>query len=393
VSRLLPLFLVGLVLRPQIVGIGPLLPKIQDSLGISHGVAGLLPTIPVLCMGLFAPLAPPVLRRHGSRLAVGASLALVGLVGVVRALVPGAPLVLLLTVPMGIGIAIAGTLLPVVVKEEYAERPSIGTGLYTTGINVGATLAAVAAAPLAVATGWRGTLVAYSIASAVLVVPWLRRTHAAGAPPARVPLPWRLPVAWAIAATFAMQSVLFYGFNAWLPDVYAERGWDDTGAGALVALMNALALVFGVLTALLADRAGSRRTFLLTASTLAIVSSVLFAADVPGAWVWAACLGAALGVLFTSVMTLPLDAAHERGEVAALSTMMLGVGYSISALAPVTLGAVRDATGTFTLPLTLLAADATLMFVVAASLTSHRLGRSASEQRGLSLSDADAQRG
>ena len=56
------LFCVGLTLRPQIVGIGPLLPRIQSSLGISHGVAGLLATIPVLCMGVFAPLAPPLLR-------------------------------------------------------------------------------------------------------------------------------------------------------------------------------------------------------------------------------------------------------------------------------------------------------------------------------------------
>jgi CP family cyanate transporter-like MFS transporter len=377
VSRLLPLFLVGLVLRPQIVGIGPLLPKIQDSLGISHGVAGLLPTIPVLCMGVFAPLAPPVLRRHGSRLAVGASLALVGLVGVVRALVPGAPLVLLLTVPMGIGIAIAGTLLPVVVKEEYAERPSIGTGLYTTGINVGATAAAVLAAPLAVVVGWRGTLVAYSVAATLFVLPWLWRSHATAAPPARAPLPWRLPIAWAIAVTFALQSVLFYGFNAWLPDAYAERGWSDTSAGGLVALMNALALVVGVGTALLADRGGSRRTFLVPSSALAVVASALVAADVSGAWLWAAALGAAMGVLFTTVMTLPLDAARERSEVAALSTLMLGVGYALSAIAPVALGAVRDATGDFTLPLVLMAGDAVLLLVVAATLSARRLSAAA----------------
>jgi CP family cyanate transporter-like MFS transporter len=318
-----------------------------------------------------------VLRRHGSRLAVGASLALVGLVGVVRALVPGAPLVLLLTVPMGIGIAIAGTLLPVVVKEEYAERPSIGTGLYTTGINVGATAAAVLAAPLAVVVGWRGTLVAYSVAATLFVLPWLWRSHATAAPPARAPLPWRLPIAWAIAVTFALQSVLFYGFNAWLPDAYAERGWSDTSAGGLVALMNALALVVGVGTALLADRGGSRRTFLVPSSALAVVASALVAADVSGAWLWAAALGAAMGVLFTTVMTLPLDAARERSEVAALSTLMLGVGYALSAIAPVALGAVRDATGDFTLPLVLMAGDAVLLLVVAATLSARRLSAAA----------------
>ena len=48
------LFLAGLALRPQIVGVGPLIPEIQDDLDISHAVAGLLTTIPVFCMGLFA---------------------------------------------------------------------------------------------------------------------------------------------------------------------------------------------------------------------------------------------------------------------------------------------------------------------------------------------------
>ena len=45
------LFLAGLALRPQIVGVGPLIPAIQDDLDVSHAVAGLLGTIPVLCMG------------------------------------------------------------------------------------------------------------------------------------------------------------------------------------------------------------------------------------------------------------------------------------------------------------------------------------------------------
>jgi CP family cyanate transporter-like MFS transporter len=142
--------------------------------------------------------------------------------------------------------------------------------------------------------------------------------------------------------------------------------------------MNALALVVGVGTALLADRRGaSRRSFLVPSSALAVAASVLVAADVRGAWLWAAALGAAMGVLFTTVMTLPLDAARERSEVAALSTLMLGVGYALSAIAPVALGAVRDATGDFTLPLALMAGDAVLLLVVAATLSGRRLSAAA----------------
>src|SRR6202012_3547425 len=105
-------------------------------------VAGLVVTIPVLCMGAFAPLASRLLRRYGSPRAnrraapaprgarrASAALLAVGVAGIVRAVVPGAALVLLVTVPIGIGIALAGTLLPVLVKEEYAGAPSLGTGV------------------------------------------------------------------------------------------------------------------------------------------------------------------------------------------------------------------------------------------------------------------------
>ena len=366
--KLLPLFAVGLVLRPQIVGVGPLLPRIESSLRISHGVAGLLATIPVLCMGVFAPLAPPMLRRFGSGAAIGASLTAALAVGVLRAALPNAVLVLLFTVPGGVGIAVAGTLLPVVVREEYAERPTLGTGAYTAGINVGATIATIAAAPLAVVFGWRWTLVVYSVASLALVLPWLLRRHAAAEPPPRAPLPLGVPLAWALAGVFALQSILFYGFNAWLADAYVERGWSDTRAGGLVALMNGVALVLGIATALSADRIGSRRSFLLCGAAASVASGTLIAADVGGAWAWAALLGIGIGVIFTIVMTLPLDAADDRAEIAAYSTVMLGVGYAISSLAPTALGAVRDATGTFTAPLSILAVDALLLFLLSAGI-------------------------
>jgi CP family cyanate transporter-like MFS transporter len=81
-------------------------------------------------------------------------------------------------VPIGVGIAVTGTLLPVVVKGEHPDRPTLGTGVYTAGIDVAAMLASVLEVPIATVAGWRSTLTAYSAASLVAVVPWLRRRHA-----------------------------------------------------------------------------------------------------------------------------------------------------------------------------------------------------------------------
>src|SRR6187455_84517 len=102
-SILAGLFLVALTLRPQIVGVGPLLPEIQNGLDTTHAVVGLLATIPVLCMGLFAPPAAYLSARLGSRHALAAALALIGVFGIARAFVPGVVLLILLTIPVGIG--------------------------------------------------------------------------------------------------------------------------------------------------------------------------------------------------------------------------------------------------------------------------------------------------
>ena len=114
----------SLSLRPQLVGVGPLLPNIQHSLGISHAVAGLLVTIPVLCMGLFAPSAAVLASRVGTNRAVGAALVLVAVAGIARAVSPGAALVLLVTVPVGIGMALGNALMPLAVKGGSVGPPA-----------------------------------------------------------------------------------------------------------------------------------------------------------------------------------------------------------------------------------------------------------------------------
>ena len=76
---LLGLVLVALNLRPALSSMAPLLSQVSDSLGLSAAQAGLLTTLPVLCLGLFAPLAPILARRFGTeRVVLGILLTLGG---------------------------------------------------------------------------------------------------------------------------------------------------------------------------------------------------------------------------------------------------------------------------------------------------------------------------
>lgn len=172
-GALIALFLAGLTFRPQIVGAGPLFPSIQHDLDVSHAVVGLLGTIPVLCMGLFAPPAALVVRRLGTRAGIGLAIALIGVFGVLRSVVPGAALVVIITLGIGVGMGLGGAIAPVAVKERFERRSGFATGIYTCGVQVGCALSSSAAVPLAHGLGgWRWSLGIFSAVSCGLAVAW-----------------------------------------------------------------------------------------------------------------------------------------------------------------------------------------------------------------------------
>lgn len=383
------LVLTALALRPQLVGVGPLIPEIGDDLEISHAAAGLLGTIPVLCMGVFAPPAALLSSRLGSRAAIGWCVAAIAAFGVARSLAPGAALVLALTFPIGVGMGLAGALLPVAVKERFRHRPAFATGIYATGINLGAALASVLAVPIAAALdGWRGALLVFSLVTVLLCGGWLwltrRERPAARGPedPVRPPrLPLRRPVVWLLVAVFALVSIVFYGLVSWLPDVYVERGWSDASAGALLGVLSVAALPASLLVPWLADRHGSRRPYLVGSAGGLLVASLGFVAVPSGAWVWTVVGGFSIGVIFPLTLTLPLDVADRPAQVGAVAGLMLGAGYTLSALGPLSLGAARDATGNFTLSLWLLVVTSAALVITCTAVTPARLHARAAAAR------------
>jgi MFS transporter, CP family, cyanate transporter len=356
------LFLATLALRPQLLAVGPLLPLIRADLQLSASAAGLLTTIPVLCMGLFAPIGPMVAARLGPRTAFGVCLGLVVGFGLLRAVVPPFGFVLLATFGIGVGIGIAGPIPSMIVSHQIAHRPALGTGAYAGGIVAGSTLGAAAAVPLAVDGDWRRALVIVSAVSVLSIIAWLLLVR--GDAPSRslrvsVPhLPWRHATGWLLVAAFGLQSLLFYGIIAWLPNVYVERGWSPAAAGSLVAIFNGIGLVTTLGIPLVADRMGTRRQQLVLSSAVGAVTMLAIVAFPAFAYAWVALLGLALGTVFPLVLTLPLDVADEPGQVGSVAALMLLGGYMVSAIGPFALGAARDVTGNFQASLWLLVAVA-----------------------------------
>jgi CP family cyanate transporter-like MFS transporter len=359
------LFLVSVGLRPQLVGVGPLLPEIQADLAIGHAVAGLLGTIPVLCMGVFALAGPWFGRMLGAERAIAAGVAATFAFGLLRAAAPEATSVLLLTLGVGVGIAVVGPLMPAFVGDRSPGRAPLLTGVYAGGIVVGSTLAAALAIPLAGPTlDWRLSLAAFALAAGGALVAWLvleprSRTRAVAptlGPPPR--LPWTSRRAWALAALFGAQSALYYAAGSWLPSIYVERGWSEVDAGFLLALLNGIGLLATFGAPLLAERWGSRREHLFLSAVAALIGLVGIAAGPDLAVVSVAILGIGLGAVFPFVLTLPVDFGTRPGDVGGLAAIMLFGGYVLSSVAPSLLGLIRQTTGSFDSSVWLLVAAA-----------------------------------
>jgi CP family cyanate transporter-like MFS transporter len=386
VSRVAPplgiiagLFVASLAMRPQILAIGPLLPLIREDLGLSAGVAGLLTTIPVLCMGLFAPVGPRLAARFGSGMAFAACLVAIVAFGLVRTIAPSVPLVLLSTLGIGIGIGTAGAIPSMIVSRRLPGRPALGTGAYAGGIVAGSTLAAGFAVPLAVGDDWRRALFIISAVSILSVMAWLvlggldRRPGNATTPARR--LPWSDATAWLLVAIFGLQSILFYGIVSWLPNAFVERGWNTTDAGALIGVFNGVGLITTVGVPLIADRLGPRRPQLLFSSAVAVGGLVGIIVTPELAFAWVAILGLSLGAVFPLVLTLPLDVADDSARVGSVAALMLLGGYIVSSIGPVFLGAARDLTGDFGASLWMLVAIALVLVGSCVPLSPARLRR------------------
>jgi CP family cyanate transporter-like MFS transporter len=376
---LFALFIGGFATRPQMMAVGPVIPLIQADLGISHSVVGLLPTIPVLCMGLFALVAPMAAQRFGTRQAMTLSIVLMAVFGLVRAVAPSAALVLLATVPIGIGIGVGGALLPIAVKERFSRRPAFATGMYTNGIQVSAAGSAAIAAPIALwLGGWRESLVVLSLITLAVGVMWHVATRVGPAAARRTAAtrphwPLRDPVAWLLVVSFALRAGIFQALLSWLPAIYVERGWSITAAGLLPLAITVGGLPATLVASRLADVRGSRRLYMSVASTLMIGVALLFIAFPDIGYLGAVFCGLCLGTIFPIALTMPLDLAERPQDAGALASMMLAGGFLGSAAAPFLLGVARDLTGNFTGSLVLLALLAAAMLAVTLFMSPERL--------------------
>jgi MFS transporter, CP family, cyanate transporter len=391
---LLAVLIAALNLRLGIAAPGPVIETIRDDTGMSSALAGVLITIPFACMSAFAFAGPPMIRRGSPYGVILLALLSIGSGTLLRAVAPTPVLMILATVPIGMGIALAGVALPVVVREQFASRSGAVTAGYVSSFSIGVVVIAVAIGPLADAVGgWREAFAISALPALIAAVVWVGATRGLGRPGARprpaaggaapaagggepaagtvLTVPGRRRpdrVELLAAASFGLQSMTYAGLVGWVAALYVDAGWSEGTASLATALLG-LFVIPGSLFFASISQGRDRRPWL--AATVAVMAVGLIGiglAPEAAPLLWLAAFGGGGGSALALQLALPIDLRASPDGVARLTGWMLGLGYVLSAIAPTVVGALRDATGGFTVPITGLGVVSLLGIVVALML-------------------------
>ena len=347
---LLGLVLVALNLRPALSSMSPVLGDVSRSLGLSGSQAGLLTTLPVLCLGLFAPLAPMLARRFGSeRVILGILLCLAG--GIALRSAFGSVGLFAGSLIAGASIGVIGVLLPGIVKRDFPAHAGTLMGIYTMALCLGAALAAGATVPLShyFDDDWAlglGFWLLPAVLAALCWLPQARQGHGVHHVAFRVRGLWRDPLAWQVTLYMGLQSSLAYIVFGWLPSILIGRGLSPTEAGLVLSGSVIVQLISALAAPMLATRGKDQRLAIVVVMvlTLAGLFGCLYA-PLGGLWGWAVVLGIGQGGTFALALTLIVLRSRDAHVAANLSSMAQGVGYTLASLGPFAVGLVHDVTG------------------------------------------------
>jgi CP family cyanate transporter-like MFS transporter len=333
-------------------------------------------------MGIFAPVAAWATRRWSESAVLGVGVALIAVGGGLRG-AGGTAGLFAATAVAGIGIAVAGTLLPGLVRRRMPDNVGPVTGVYTAALIGGALISSSLAEP---ARQWlhlsaQAALAVWALPAFLALAAWTLVVRRQGGAPVRTGpghrLPWRDTSAWLGTGFMAVQSLLFYGALAWLPVSTMEHGMSATDAGLLLGLFSATQVLTAFVVPALAHRYGDLRPWVvgtLATSTVGLLLVALVPYAFPAApWLWGALLGLGMGGHFALALNTITQLAPSAAAVPAYSGMAFLFGYGVAAIGPVLLGFLAEASGGYRVPfLTLAALGACAMVLGAAAATRAR---------------------
>ncbi|MXS84352.1 MFS transporter [Nitrosomonas sp. HPC101] len=345
------LILISFNLRPLFASLSVLLPDMLHQQILTVSQAGYLTTLPVLCLGIFAPLAPWLSQRIGNKRTLLVVMVLLTAGTAIRGLGDLLPLFLGSAVA-GMAIAIGNVLLPAIVKKEFPHAPALMTGLYTMALCAGAAVAAAGTLPLvrSLETTWAVGLALWALPAGLVMLLWLPYAIA----PERVRRSrslqvaglWRDSLAWQVTCFMGLQSALGYSVFGWIVPILHDRGLDGVQAGLVLSVSIIVQLIACFVLPSLAVRFRNQS---LINTAMALAAAIGFLGMLFGpielVWEFSVLQGIGQGGLFALALTVIVLRSPDSYIAAHLSSMAQSVGYTMAALGPLLIGVLHSLTG------------------------------------------------
>lgn len=161
-------------LRAPMTAVGPLISQISESYNLSHSVAGMIATTPLLAFAVTSVLAPKTAARFGIERVLFFFLLVLG-VGILLRSATGIVPLFLGTILIGIGIAHGNVLVPSLIKCDFPEKIGLMTGVYSVSMNVVGALASGLSLPFveSLHLTWQGSLRVWVVLTAIALILWV----------------------------------------------------------------------------------------------------------------------------------------------------------------------------------------------------------------------------
>lgn len=327
--------LVSFNLRMSFSAADPLLVFLMRDLGLGVNSSGLFGLLPIISLGVAAPLGARLAAHIRPRLLILYAL-LLAIAGVVWRSYGHLPGLYGGTIVIGIGLGITGSVILGVVKQEFPLNLPQLMGAYTACVSLGTAVGSGAADPIALLLGgWQKGLLFWGLpllaavllwAELILFSPAPRQTQHTVRAPIRPLL--RQRKAWAVSLFYLFRVAGAWLLIVWLATLMRQRGLPTVEAGLVLALSTTFQIPAALLCAHFVKWFGGRERLMTAAILLSIGCCWGLLLAPLGLWILFACgLGVSLGCIFALGMTFIVENSADEATTVALSGMAQGLGF------------------------------------------------------------------
>jgi CP family cyanate transporter-like MFS transporter len=362
-------WLLGFAMFAPMLCIPPIEYIIKEALLVSHAQVGLLFSIPVAVLAVFAIPSGFLADKFSIQKSVGIGAIIMAVGSFLRGFSTSFEMLLSFTFLYGIGFSLVYPNLPKIVGIWFPrEKAGLATGIYSTGISAGSAFALATTLPVIfpVTNTIQGTFLIWSIPAIVAAILWwiiatkefpissINVERRANWINGSYHLVWKDKNIWLVALMLFFNNIHFYTWSGWTPGLMIMKGAPPDLAAFIASVRGWISLPMIFLMPWASYKVGLRKPFIWTSAVLLAFAS-LSAIYIPVSLGWLLMVGVGIATsgTFSMILALPVEMMPKE-SVGMASGIVLSIGYIGGLVGPWLAGHIVDATGTLDLDLVIL---------------------------------------